>query len=117
MGVGEEVPEARLHQKRLDPRTIRALRQPAARRRDAEQAAVLGLAHGQLQPNAFVFRKQREIAMRGRRSMISRRPRSWRRRNADTKSRLIVRNSAWRSRFKRLQALFRTINRDLVSAF
>src|SRR5467141_2163355 len=51
----------------LAARPIRALRQPASRRRGAEQAAVFLATHRQLQPDALVAGEERQIAVRGRR--------------------------------------------------
>ena len=74
MGVGEEVLEAGGRQVLLDARPpvgarpVGAFRQPAARRRAAEQPPVLVPAHGQLQADALVASQQGEIAVRGRRA-------------------------------------------------
>ena len=77
MSVGEEIAKPRVRQVLLDAaahifspplaaRAIGALRQPAAHRRDSEQAPVLLLAHGELQPDAFVPTEERQVAVRRR---------------------------------------------------
>src|SRR5438128_4336109 len=72
MGVGEEVAEPGVREMLLDAappllaRAIRALRQPAALRRDPEQTTVLVLAHRQLQPDALVAAEERQVPVRGR---------------------------------------------------
>src|SRR2546429_2724767 len=72
MGVGEEVAEPGVREMLLDAaarllgRAIRALRQPAALRRDPEQTTVLVLAHRQLQPDALVAGEERQVPVRGR---------------------------------------------------
>src|SRR2546429_6565954 len=72
MGVGEEVAEPGVGELLLDApapllgRAIRALRQPAALRRDPEQTTVLVLAHRQLQPDALVAGEERQVPVRGR---------------------------------------------------
>src|SRR6266566_559276 len=58
--------QRRRHPRRIprSSRAVRALRQPAPRRRAAEQSLVLGDTHGELQANAFVARQQRQETVR-----------------------------------------------------
>src|SRR5438094_1413085 len=71
VGVGKEVPEPRLGEVRFDPgtlslaRPVRAFGKPAADGRDAEETAMLVLAYGELQPDAFVPPQQRQVSVRG----------------------------------------------------
>ena len=50
------------------PRPIRALRQPASLGGSAEEAPVFRNTDRELEPDTFVAREQREIAVRGRRA-------------------------------------------------
>ena len=85
MGVDEEELKAGIGQMLLDPaahsglrcrrprlprssRPVGAFGQPAAVGRSSEYPAMLGNAHRQLQPDAFVSGEQREVAVSGRRA-------------------------------------------------